>query len=318
MVNKYALYPQAHEIGERLDKFIARYLTDLTRSFIQKAITSGNVITENIAISNCSHKVLNQKYYITLPEPEDTTLQATNIPLNIIFEDDDILVINKQHGLTTHPGAGNNDNTLVNALIYHFGNNLSSEGGADRPGIVHRLDKDTSGLIIVAKNNFAHSRLSAQLQDRSLSRIYHALCWKEPLPHFGTIQTNIRRCRKNRLKMEVCDTDGKFAHTDYLVLKTYYDKLSLIECKLHTGRTHQIRVHMSHLGYPIIGDSLYGSSRKSCIFSMPEEFQNIFAGFNRQALIAKKISFIHPRSEEIMHFEINYDQDLTKIIQNIF
>jgi len=311
----FDLLPLPEDINTRIDKFICKYITSLSRTQIQNLIKNNFVYEDQVVISSISSKVKNKSYHVTVPTPKANHIEGREIPLNIVYEDDDIILLNKQRGLTTHPGAGNYNNTLVNALINYLGDKLSSIGGTERPGIVHRLDKDTSGLLIVAKNDFSHQHLSNQLQTRELKRVYHAICWGTPKPILGTIETYIRRHKTNRLKMDVNKYDGKLAITHYKLIKSYNDKVSLIECSLATGRTHQIRVHMANVGYSIIGDKLYGSSHQTKYVSLPEKAGNLCHKFPGQALIAKKIGFIHPRSEEYLEFEIEYESYMKELIE---
>jgi 23S rRNA pseudouridine1911/1915/1917 synthase len=203
----------------------------------------------------------------------------------------------------------------VNGLIKYLGDNLSSIAGVERPGIVHRLDKDTSGLIMIAKTNIAHQHLSNQLKTKSLKRIYHAICWGVPSPVVGKIETYIKRHKLHRLKMDVDKYDGKLAITNYRLLNNFDNKISLVECSLQTGRTHQIRVHMTHIGTPLLGDQLYGSSHKTKYINLPKKLSDFCKKFNRQALIAKKIGFIHPVKDEYMEFEIDYDNEIKNLLE---
>jgi 23S rRNA pseudouridine1911/1915/1917 synthase len=252
-------------------------------------VQSGDVLTLNVPPPI--------KWY---PAPE-------NIPLNIVYEDDDLIVLNKPAGLVVHPGAGNKDGTLVNALLYHCSDSLSGIGGVLRPGIVHRLDKDTSGLMVVAKNDTAHQGLAAQFSDRTLSRKYKALVLGVPMPPKGEINLPIARHHKNRLLMAVNEKHGKPARTFYKVVERYRDHFALVECTLESGRTHQIRVHMKAIDHPLIGDPAYGaqitkvqSALKKAGYN--EDIQAHVLNFPRQALHAFSLTFIHPRSGKAMTF----------------
>ena len=242
-----------------------------------------------------------------------------NIPLDIVFEDEHLIVINKQAGLVVHPGAGNYSGTLVNALLYHCADTLSGIGGVMRPGIVHRLDKDTSGVMLAAKTDQAHKGLAAQLEDRSLSRIYKALVLGVPQPRKGSVDQPLARDHRNRLKMAVNNSHGKTAKTHYQVERDFKGVLSLLECKLESGRTHQIRVHMGYAGYPLIGDPLYGPQPTAVRAALkrggyePETIEEVMA-FPRQALHAAAISFIHPASGEEMAFEAPMPEDFAGLI----
>jgi 23S rRNA pseudouridine1911/1915/1917 synthase len=228
-----------------------------------------------------------------------------------------MLVINKPAGLVTHPGSGIHDQTLVNGLLFKIGSSLSGINGVMRPGIVHRLDKDTSGLMVVAKNDLAHKNLAQQIETRELKRNYLALCYGTPNPSDGQINQNIDRCKNNRLKMRTVKRGGKTAITNYKTQKSYFDGLiSLVECKLDTGRTHQIRVHMDAIGHPLIGDQLY-KSKRHFLGSLNQELENILNNFPRQFLHSHKIAFFHPKSNQEMQFTINLPQDLENLLKNI-
>jgi len=304
--------------GGRFDKVLADLCPDLSRSRLKTLILSGQVKADNTPLLDPSVKIpAGTRLSVCLPPPVDDTPKPENIPLDIVYEDDDLLVINKQAGLVVHPGAGNWDGTLVNAVLYHCGDQLSGIGGVKRPGIVHRLDKDTSGLILVAKNDHAHQGLSDQLSERSLSRIYQAYVWKVPSPIKGKIDQPIDRHPSNRLKMSV-RPNGREALTHYKLLKPFGSASSSLECKLETGRTHQIRVHMAHARYPIIGDPLYGLARQEGRALLekagtPPDLTDFILNFPRQALHAREISFIHPSAEAEMHFSAPLPEDLSAL-----
>ncbi len=305
------------ETGIRLDKFLAeKFLAlkpEITRSKIQKLIEDGNVTeASGKPLDNASQKTkLAQEIIVTMAEFKPSHLSATEIPFEIIYEDDDLLVINKPAGLTVHPGAGNQDNTLVNALLFTHKNRLSEVGGEFRPGIVHRLDKDTSGLMLVAKNDFTHQILGKALQERQIKRSYQAFIYGVLDPKQGLINKNIVRSRTNRTKMSVSRALGRNAITHYQTKEILCDGfISLIECKLETGRTHQIRVHMESLKHSLVGDQIYNGSRKTAPKDLDESVKKFVVDFSRQALHSYKISFLHPRSEEEMEFEIPLPDDL--------
>ena len=305
--------------GQRLDKVCVDVFPEFSRERIKQLIAADGIRIRGVNSLKPSMKVESgQVLFFEMPEAEDPEPQAENIPLNIVYEDDDIIVINKQAGLVVHPGAGNWTGTLVNALLYHCGDTLSGIGGVKRPGIVHRLDKDTSGLMLVAKNDHAHAHLSDQLADRSLSRVYEALVWNVPLPPIGKIDMAIGRDHKNRLKQAIKHGDnGREAVTYYKTLKTYAEAMALVECKLETGRTHQIRVHMQAKGYPLIGDPLYGAQPTMQIArlgQLGDIDKDAFLNFPRQALHAKSISFIHPQTDEEMTFDADYPSDLKELL----
>ena len=310
-------------VGKRADKTLSVLCDDLSRSRIKALIDDGQVFLNGKPLPSASYAVVEgDELSIAVPPPREATPQPEDIPLEIIYEDDDLLVINKAAGMVVHPGAGNWSGTLVNALLHHCGDSLSGIGGVIRPGIVHRLDKDTSGLMMVAKNDHAHQSLSAQLQDRSLSRIYWALCCGVPVPRKGVIDQSIGRHRNNRLKMSVMSNAPKDAKTHYKVLENIKGGCALVECKLDTGRTHQIRVHMEFLKYPIIGDPLYGvqptkliSALKSANYSA--DIIKEVVEFPRQMLHAKNIRFIHPTTEEEMVFEADLPSDFSKVLKRL-
>ena len=268
-------------------------------------------------------------YVVDVPPPEPATPKGEDIPLDVIFEDDDLIVVNKPAGLVVHPAAGNWTGTLVNALLYHCGDSLSGIGGVIRPGIVHRIDKETSGLMVAAKNDHAHAGLAAQFQDHSLERAYKAILWGAPRPMVGTVDLPLRRGGADRQKMIVAKgdaaRDAKHAVTHYKVLDRYGGTsaeplASLVECRLETGRTHQIRVHMSHIGHPLLGDPLYGQGRrflkKDAVEAQPDAAKAVNA-LRRQALHAYLLGFEHPISGEKLRFEAEMPQDLTNLSRNL-
>ena len=302
----------------RLDKFLAEELQksypEITRSKIQSLIKNGNVLDKNNnPITQINKKVQEKdEFYVTIPDPEPSHLEPKNIPIEVIFEDEDLVVVNKPAGLTTHPGAGNKDHTLVNALLYFYQNNLSQIGGDFRPGIVHRLDKETSGLMLVAKNDFAHQKLSQAIANREIERKYLAFCFGLPTPNFGKIDKNIDRSKKHRLRMCVVQKGGKKAVTNYKIIQNYNNIASLVECKLESGRTHQIRVHMTAIGHSLIGDHDYGNKNRT-ISGIDSDLQKFISAFNRQALHSYKIVFEHPRSGKLMKFEIKLPSDMKEL-----
>ncbi|MBW8309661.1 MAG: RluA family pseudouridine synthase [Candidatus Paracaedibacteraceae bacterium] len=311
----YSLIIDVCLAGQRLDKALSLSFPHLSRTRIQGLIDTGQVdIIPHRKISSSMKLVNNDQITLTIPEAEEATPPPQSIPLDIIYEDADLLVINKSAGMVVHPAPGHREDTLVNALLGHCGDSLSGIGGVKRPGIVHRLDKDTSGLMVVAKNDMAHHALSAQFSDRSLSRTYIAFVWGIPYPQQGTIETLIGRHPRNRQKMSVLNQGGREAITHYKVLATFGNceetrlKISMVQCKLATGRTHQIRVHMLHLGHPLVGDPLYGRLPKGAKALWSESIIN----FSRQALHAKEISFIHPVSGKVMRFLSDLPSDLAE------
>jgi len=305
----------------RLDKVLAVLFPDMSRSRLKTLILDNAVKVDGKIINTVSTKVeLGQKIELTVPEAVDDTPLPENIPLDIIYEDDDVIVINKSANMVVHPAVGHLTGTLVNAILYHCGDTLSGIGGVKRPGIVHRLDRETSGLMVVAKNDHAHHHLSDQLKDRSLSRIYKAFTWHSPNLIKGTVDEPIGRHSTNRIKMAIMKTSGREAKTHYLIKERYGAAACAMECKLESGRTHQIRVHMQHLKNPIIGDPLYFLPKQECKALLKradysEEASAYILNFSRQALHAHHIGFIHPATEEEMQFEVPMPDDM-QILEN--
>jgi 23S rRNA pseudouridine1911/1915/1917 synthase len=302
--------------GQRLDKALtllaveeaaaAPELQALSRARLQALLAEGHVSLNGKAVDDASRKVKEGEVYtLNLPPPEPAQPEAQKIKLTIVYEDKDVLVIDKQPGLVVHPAPGNRDQTLVNALLAHCGKTLSGIGGVARPGIVHRLDKDTSGLIVVAKNDLAHQNLSAQFADRSLSRTYQALVMGVPTLRMGVVDAPIGRHTRDRKKMAVA-AKGKPARTRYQVLEIF-NSAALVECNLETGRTHQIRVHMTHIKHPVIGDPVYGKGRA----------QKKVYDFPRQALHAAAIKFIHPRTGKPMAFTSPLPKDMKALLKKL-
>lgn len=277
------------ESGDRVDALLARNIEGLSRSAAQRLIDSGCVTLNGAPVKKNYKCSIQDQFEVSVPIAEDLPLTAQNIPLDISYEDDDLIVINKARGMVVHPAPGHPDGTLVNALLYHCGNSLSGIGGEKRPGIVHRIDKDTSGLLIVAKNDFAHQGLSAQLADRSLSRTYEAVVRGMLRDASGTVNRPIGRHPTDRKRMAVTEKNSRPAVTHWQVISRY-KAYTHIRCQLETGRTHQIRVHMASIGHPLLGDYTYGSPS-------PEK------GLEGQCLHARSLKFIHPRSGEKIQIE---------------
>lgn len=346
---KKLLFNYQNNCEKRIDKFIQENidtiqdLKNISRNQIQEIIKNNKVKKNGITINNPSQKLkMNDIVEIEIEEIKEAVIKAKKIDLEIVYEDEDLIVINKQAGLTTHPGAGNNEDTLVNALLYHCGNNLSDFGDQNRRGIVHRLDKDTSGLMVVAKNNFSHELLKKQLENRTLKRIYNAVIWGNIIPEQGIIDGYIRRNKNNRLKMEMIKNQaeikhnlinnnykyeieehdnkdekiGRYSKTNYKTLKKYLNIASLIECKLDTGRTHQIRVHFSSKNHPLIGDQTYGGNFRK-IAGNTNENKQFIENFPRQALHSRTIKFIHPRTKQDLQFDSELPIDIKLLIQNL-
>lgn len=285
------LQPNIEDAGRRMDAWLSEQIEELTRSAVQRLIQDGCVTADGKPLAK-NYKITGKETVaVMLPEPEPVDVVPQNIPLDVVFEDDDVIVVNKPKGLVVHPAPGHPDGTLVNALLYHCGDSLSGIGGELRPGIVHRIDRDTSGLIIAAKNDFAHQKLAAQLADHTLARIYHCIVVGNLHEDSGTIDAPIGRHPVDRKKMAVVH-DGRYAVTHWRVLKRYQG-YTHVECRLETGRTHQIRVHMASISHPILGDTVYGNKKE-------------ISGLQGQCLHAVGLRFIHPRTEEAveLHCEL--------------
>ena len=304
--------------GKRLDIFLAENISQFTRSFLKKLIEDEQVKLNNQVLLTPSTKVkFKDKIEVTIVKNDESNIVPKKIDLNIVYEDKDILVIDKPRGMVVHPGAGNYENTLVNALLYKFKKNLSDINGALRPGIVHRIDKETSGLLVIAKNNFAHANLGDQFSKHTIKRKYLCLSWGVVRPLKGKVSTLITRNKKNRQLMTVSDINGKKAITNYKTLKVFnikdIPKISLIECELETGRTHQIRVHLKYKGTSLLGDKQYG--KKNIKFKkINDEFFRKLNKLSGQALHAKTIGFVHPKTKKWMNFNSVLPDDFKKIL----
>jgi 23S rRNA pseudouridine1911/1915/1917 synthase len=308
--------------GTRLDRFLAASLDGLSRSRLKALIEEGQVSCAGETITEPSYRVKQgQTFAIIVPDAKPAAPEPQAMALNVLYEDEDLIVIDKPAGLVVHPAPGNQSGTLVNALLAHCGDSLSGIGGVKRPGIVHRLDKDTSGLIIAAKNDRAHESLSAQFGTRTVERAYLALVWGIPRPGNGDIEGNIGRSARDRKKMAVRRTGGKAALTHYKVIRRFGTVASLVECRLATGRTHQIRVHLAHMGHPVMGDAQYGggltAARRRAAGQLASDF---VTGLKRQALHAKSLGFKHPASGEFHRYESDLPlelRDLVAILESI-
>ncbi len=304
----------------RIDILLANKKKDLSRTRIKNLILNEKLEINEIIVKDPSKKVsLGDRIFLEIVEPKKESLKPYKYDLNIIYEDSDLIIINKSAGISMHPGAGNYDNTIVNALI-NYSKNLSNLGNELRPGIVHRIDKDTSGLIVIAKNNLAHENLSNQFSQHSITRVYQVLVWGKLRPQNGKIDTFITRSSKNRQLMEVSLRKGKRAVTNYKTLEVFEnDKvptLSLLECKLETGRTHQIRVHMSYKGNNILGDKKYKKKFKK-FKNIEPNLEEVLLSLNRQFLHAKKLGFNHPKSGKRLEFSSNLPEDLKTIVKKL-
>ncbi len=308
----------ADDRGRRLDQLLAAALPALSRSRLKALILEGRVASAGAVISEPSRRVKpGERFDVVVPPAAPAKPQAQAMPLEILFEDAHLVVIVKPAGLTVHPAPGNPDKTLVNALIAHCGASLSGIGGVARPGIVHRLDKDTSGVMVVAKTDAAHASLTAQFQSRSIERAYQALVWGVPRPASGRIEGAIGRSTRDRKKMAVLRRGGKAAATRYRVVRAFANAASLVECRLETGRTHQIRVHMAHLGHPLVGDPVYGRARHRTAPEIPASVRKIIDGFRRQALHAAVLGFDHPAGGRKLRFEAPMPPDFANLLNSL-
>lgn len=298
--------------GARLDRWLADVCPSLSRSRLKALLISGCVRVDDVAVTDPARRIKSgQVMSIYVPEPLEDTPSPQEIPLDIRFEDQHVIVINKPAGLVVHPAAGHHDGTLVNALLHHCRGELSGIGGVCRPGIVHRLDKDTSGLIVVAKTDQAHQHLAKQFSDHTTKRVYYALVRGVPYPRTGEVVGNIGRSSHSRQKMSVQQRGGKHAVTHYRVLKSLSrGRFSLVECRLSTGRTHQVRVHMAHLGHALVGDPLYGASVRWKKMALAPEIEHVMRSFRRQALHAYQLGFLHPTSEAEILLQADPPEDI--------
>lgn len=301
----------ADDAGKRIDAFVADS-TELTRSAAAKLVESGDITVLGKEVAKNYKLRAGDVVEIELPEPISDKAEPENIPLDVVYEDDDIIVVNKPSGMVVHPAAGNPSGTLVNALLYHCKGSLSGIGGVVRPGIVHRIDKDTSGLLVVAKNDEAHNSLAAQLKTHTVSRVYYAVVIGSFSEEAGTVDAPIGRHPTDRKKMAVLKAGqgtSREAVTHYTTLEKY-SGFSLVRCQLETGRTHQIRVHMSYKGHPLLGDSVYGGNKTK----FEAANKSLISG---QCLHAKELRLIHPRTGQLMHFECELPEEMKKIIEKL-
>lgn len=292
------------DAGKRIDVFVSETLGGPTRSYVQKIIENGGVSVEGRAKTAKNYKLREgDVIHITVPEPEALEIKAENIPLNIVYEDEDLLVVDKPQGMVVHPAPGNYEGTLVNALMYHCGDQLSSINGVIRPGIVHRIDKDTSGLLVIAKSDRAHKGLAEQFAEHSISRSYRAIVYNNIKADEGTVDACIGRDVRDRLKMAVVSSDrGRHAVTHFRVIGRGSGGFTYIECRLETGRTHQIRVHMASIGHPLLGDAVYGPQKKAF-------------GIKEQVLHARELGFVHPVSGAYMSFTSPLPESFRKALR---
>ena len=303
MEERLIICDDINDSGIRIDKFLACKFEDITRSAIQKLIESKNILVNDLSVSSNYKIKYKDKITLKIPDPIEIEVKPQNIPLDIMYEDDDLLVVNKRKGMVVHPAAGNYDSTLVNALLYHCKGSLSGINGKIRPGIVHRIDKDTSGLLIVAKNDFAHQKLAEQIKAHSFTREYEAVVYGKLKNDQGTINAPIGRDPKDRKKMAVTNKSSKNAITHYKVLEQY-NNFTHVKLKLETGRTHQIRVHMAYIGHPVTGDPIYGPKK-------------VIKSLNGQCLHAKLIGFNHPRDGRYIQIESDLPDYFISFINDI-
>ena len=296
------LQPNKEDAGKRIDAWLAANLEDMTRSAVQRLLEEGQVVCDGKQLAKNYKLNGSETLEVSLPDPEPVDVVPQDIPLDVVYEDGDVIVVNKPKGLVVHPAPGHPDGTLVNALLHHCGDSLSGSGGELRPGIVHRIDRDTSGLIIAAKNDFAHQRLAAQLQDHTLARIYQCIVIGNLREDSGTVDAPIGRHPVDRKKMAVV-ANGRNAVTHWTVLARY-PGFTHVECRLETRRTHQIRVHMAHIGHPILGDTVYGSKKP-------------VPGLQGQCLHAVGLRFLHPRTEELVELHCGLPEEFQAQLQKL-
>jgi len=315
---------EAADAGSRLDAALARAVPVFSRNRIKDLILAGAVTINGQAVAEPKYKLRDgEEIVLVAPEPVDADPVPEDIPLDILYEDDDLIVINKPVGMVVHPAPGNYTGTLVNALLYHCGESLKGIGGVKRPGIVHRLDKDTSGVMVAAKTEQAHNHLAAQFADHGrtgpLHRAYMAFCWGRTQQASGTVEASLGRDPNNRLKQAV-RRDGREAITHYNVEQRFGDEgwdITLIRCQLETGRTHQIRVHMAHIGHPLVADQLYAPGFATKSARLPEDAKAAVDALGRQALHAAELGFEHPTTGEEMMFEAPLPDDLQRLFESI-
>jgi 23S rRNA pseudouridine1911/1915/1917 synthase len=304
--------------GQRLDRFLADALGTLSRSRVKSQIEQGLACCDGKVVSEPAEPVRpGSTYVLALPAPAPARLEPQSIPLAILYEDTDLIVLDKPAGLVVHPAPGNEDGTLVNALLAHCGEQLTGIGGERRPGIVHRLDKDTSGVMVVAKNQLANTALTAAFAARELDRLYLALTWGIPDPPAGDIEGAIGRDRRDRKRMAVVVRTGKPARTHYRTLRAWGGAVALLECRLATGRTHQIRVHLATNGKPVVGDPLYLRRVPAVARLLPEALRRRLLDFPRQALHATRLGFSHPRTGQMLSFTTEPPRDMRDLMASL-
>ncbi len=319
MTKKLDFVVKSEDNKTRIDILIKKKYPSISRNKIKNLILKSKLkINNQINIEPSKKTSTNDKIFFEIYEPEAISIKPFDFKLDIIFEDDDLIVLNKPAGIIMHPGAGNYNNTIVNALMFYNKNLLSNIGGKSRPGIVHRIDKNTSGLVVIAKNNQAHEHLSKQFSEHTITRVYQLLIWGKVRPSQGRIETFIKRSSRNRQMMEANNLKGKKAITNYRTTEVFENEktptLSLLECKLETGRTHQIRVHMNYLGHSIVGDDKYKKKYKK-IKNADETLIDTLHNLKRQFLHAKSLGFIHPKKNKEMTFDSILPKELEKVLK---
>ena len=321
MKNIINLIVEDSKNGQRVDQFISSVEKNISRTRVKNLILNKKLKINDEIITDPSKRIaINDYIHLEIPEPKKPSLKAYSFQLDIVYEDNDLIIINKPAGISIHPGAGDHDKTLVNALINYDNKNLSNIGDELRPGIVHRIDKDTSGLVVVAKNNLTHEKLSIQFSKHTIKRVYQALIWGKLRPQTGRIETLITRSKKNRQMMEVGLTKGKKAVTNYKTLEVFENKntptFSLIECELETGRTHQIRVHMSYKGNNILGDKKYKKKFKQ-FKDIDSDLKKKLLNLDRQFLHASILGFKHPKDDKEIEFKSKLPTNLQNILKKL-
>ena len=313
----YTFHINTEQSGERLDRFLIKQTEDISRTYLQKLIRDNAVTVNDKIPKQPSYKLRTGDIIkLTLPDPEPLeTFQPEEIPLNILFEDNHLIVLNKPAGMLVHPTSGVNTGTLVNALLSHC-NDLSGIGGVERPGIVHRLDKDTSGILVVAKTDVVHRNLSSQFEEHTITRQYVAVVCGIPEEITGTIDAQIARSRRDRRRMTTVKSDGRHAITHYQVLEIY-GRFALVQLTLETGRLHQIRVHLQHIGHPVAADPIYGGEHRALGDAETNPMKHALLSLKRQALHARTLEFEHPVTNQQMHFSAEKPPDLNRLVNEL-
>ena len=303
---------RVRDVGERLDQFLARVMHEHSRSFVQKLIEDGDVLVDGVSHRRSYRVSPGEEIVVRVPEPEPSEVLAQDLPLEIVYQDADLLVVNKAAGVVVHPNENDRQGTLVNALLYHV-DDLSGIRGVEQPGIVHRIDKDTTGLLVVAKRDHAHRHLSDQFREHSIERAYAAITWGAPRPAEGTIESSIGRHPRDRKKMSSMARQGKLAVTHYRVVEDF-GPAALVECRLETGRTHQIRVHLSEAHHPLVGDPVYGGTNSSWLPRDPV-LRALMAPLHGQLLHASSLGFIHPSTDQFISFRCSPPEPMAGVLR---